>query len=124
MARAVLVESAHAAAHTRDTYLAAQYRRPGGRRNDQQVTVAVGHSILVNAYHVLDQAQRYANSAATTRSSGNPQAPTPSAWSVSSTARPQGHYGCPLEETPAAYCAAGHYGVLGVEVTPLTAVDV
>jgi transposase len=58
--RAVLVESAHAAAHTRDTYLAAQYRRLGGRRNDKRAAVAVAHSILVIAYHVLDRGQPYA----------------------------------------------------------------
>jgi transposase len=59
--RAVLVESAHAAAPTKDTYLAAQYRRLGGRRNDKRAAVAVAHSILVIAYHVLDRGQPYAD---------------------------------------------------------------
>jgi transposase len=58
--RAVLVEAAHAAAHTKDTYLAAQYRRLGGRRNDKRAAVAVAHSILVIAYHILDRGQPYA----------------------------------------------------------------
>jgi transposase len=58
--RGILVEAAHAAARTKDTYLAAQYWRLGGRRNDKRAAVAVGHSILVSAYHVLDRRQPYA----------------------------------------------------------------
>jgi transposase len=58
--RGILVEAAHAAAHTRDTYLASQYRRLGGRRNDKRAAVAVAHSILVIAYHILDRGQPYA----------------------------------------------------------------
>lgn len=58
--RSALAEAAHAAARTKDTYLAAQYRRLGGRRNDQRAAVAVAHSILVMAYHVLDRGQPYA----------------------------------------------------------------
>jgi transposase len=58
--RGILVEAAHAAARTSDTYLAAQYWRLGGRRNDKRAAVAVGHSILVSAYHVLDRRQPYA----------------------------------------------------------------
>jgi hypothetical protein len=41
--RAVLVESAHAAAPTRNTYPAAQYPQPDGRRNDQRTAVTVAH---------------------------------------------------------------------------------
>jgi transposase len=55
--RAALVEAAHAAAHTNDTSLAAQYRRLGGRRNDKRAAVAVAHSILVIASHILDRGQ-------------------------------------------------------------------
>jgi transposase len=55
--RAALVEAAHAAARTTGTYLAAQYRRLGGRRNDKRAAVAVAHSILVIAYHLLDRGQ-------------------------------------------------------------------
>jgi transposase len=54
------VEAAHAAARTKDTYLAAQYWRLGGRRNDKRAAVAVAHSILVIAYHILDRGQPYA----------------------------------------------------------------
>jgi transposase len=56
----VLVEAAHAAARTKDTDLAAQYRRLGGRRNDKRAAVAVAHSILVIVYHILDRGQPYA----------------------------------------------------------------
>jgi transposase len=37
----------------RDSYLAAQYRRLAKRRGDKKAIVAVGHSILVAAWHML-----------------------------------------------------------------------
>jgi transposase len=58
--RSALVEAGHAAARSKDSYLAAQYRRLGGRRNDKRAAVAVAHSILVIAYHILDRGQPYA----------------------------------------------------------------
>jgi len=45
--RAALVEAAHAAAPTKGTYLAAQYRRMAARRGAKRAAVAVGHTILV-----------------------------------------------------------------------------
>ena len=36
-----------------DTYLAAQYRRLAARRGKKRAAVAVGHTILVIAYHLL-----------------------------------------------------------------------
>ena len=51
--RACLVQAAHAAARTKGTYLAAQYRRLAARRGRAKAAVAVAHSILVIAYHVL-----------------------------------------------------------------------
>ncbi|PKV92592.1 transposase [Amycolatopsis echigonensis] len=54
-----LVESAHAAARTKNTYLAAQYWRLSGRRGKNRAAVAVAHSILVIAYHLLDRHQPY-----------------------------------------------------------------
>jgi transposase len=51
--RAALVEAAHAAGHTRGTYLGAFYQRLAARRGKKRATVAVGHSILVIAYHLL-----------------------------------------------------------------------
>jgi transposase len=50
--RACLVQ-AHAAARTKGTYLAAQYRRLAARRGRAKAAVAVAHSILIIAYHVL-----------------------------------------------------------------------
>jgi transposase len=51
--RAALVEAAHAAGRTRNTYLSAQYRRLASRRGKKRAAVAVGHTILVIAYHLL-----------------------------------------------------------------------
>ena len=53
--RKALVEAAHAAARSKDTYLAAQYARIRGRRGPKKAAVAVGHSILVIAYHLLER---------------------------------------------------------------------
>jgi transposase len=49
----VLNQCAWAAAHTRDTYLAAQFRRLARRIGKKKAAVAVGHSILVIAWHLL-----------------------------------------------------------------------
>lgn len=56
---AALVESAHAASRTKNTYLAAQYWRLSGRRGKKRAAVAVGHSILVISYHLLSREQTY-----------------------------------------------------------------
>jgi transposase len=57
--RDTLVQAAHAAARTKNTYLAAQYARLQGRRGKKRAAVAVGHSILVSAYHVLSSGVSY-----------------------------------------------------------------
>lgn len=57
--RLLLVEAAHAAAHTKNTYLSAQYRRLAARRGKKKAMIAVGHSILVIIYHILDQQVGY-----------------------------------------------------------------
>ena len=57
--RAALVESARGAIRKRDCYLAAQYRRLTKRRGDKKAIVAVAHSILVIAYHVLRDGVSY-----------------------------------------------------------------
>lgn len=51
--RRALAEAAWAASHSRDTYLAAQYRRLAGRRGKKRALVAVGHTLLVIVYHVV-----------------------------------------------------------------------
>ena len=57
--RKLLVEAAHAAAHTKNTYLSAQYHREASRRGKKKAMVAVGHSMLVIIYHVLQQQKSY-----------------------------------------------------------------
>src|SRR5439155_1490365 len=57
--RTYLTEAAKAAAGAKGTYLAAQYARLRGRRGSARATVAVGHSILVAAYYILDRHQPY-----------------------------------------------------------------
>jgi transposase len=57
--RAALVEAAHAAARTKQTDLAAQYRRLIARRGKKKAAVAVGHSILVAVYHMLRAGTSY-----------------------------------------------------------------
>ena len=57
--RIALVETAHAAGRSKDTYLAAQYARIRGRRGPGRAAVAVGHSILVIAWHLLSTGETY-----------------------------------------------------------------
>lgn len=54
-----LTESAKAAGRSKDTYLGAQYQRLRGRRGGAKATKAVGHSILVAAFHILDKQVPY-----------------------------------------------------------------
>jgi transposase len=51
--RRVLVQAAHAAAKTKNTYLSAQYHRLAARRGAKRAALAVAHTILVIIYHVL-----------------------------------------------------------------------
>jgi transposase len=57
--RVALVEAAQAAVRTKDTYLASQCARLKGRRGHSKAIVAVAHSILVIAYHVLAREEPY-----------------------------------------------------------------
>lgn len=57
--RRVLVEAAQAAAHTKNTYLSAQYHRLARRLGKKKAVIAVAHSILVIIYHVLTQDTDY-----------------------------------------------------------------
>jgi transposase len=57
--RTALVESANAATRKKGTYLAAQYARIKGRHGHNKAIVAVAHSILVIAYHLLQRGQPY-----------------------------------------------------------------
>ncbi len=49
----VLATSAMSAAQSKDTYLAAQYRRIAAHRGKRRARKAVGHSILVACWHIL-----------------------------------------------------------------------
>jgi transposase len=51
--RTALVQAAWAASRTKGTYLASQYRRLAARRGPKRAAVAVAHTLLVSAYHVL-----------------------------------------------------------------------
>jgi transposase len=57
--RNALIQSAWAASHTKQTYLAAQFRRLVRTKGQKRALVAVGHSILVIAYHILQQRAGY-----------------------------------------------------------------
>ncbi len=59
--RSALTQAAWAATHTKGTYLAAQYRRLVKPKGKQRALVAVGHSILVIAYHLLSRNAGYAD---------------------------------------------------------------
>jgi transposase len=57
--RQALIEAAHGAARSKKTYLGAQYRRLAARRGKKKALVAIGHSILVIAYHILTRREPY-----------------------------------------------------------------
>lgn len=56
--RVGLVQAAHAATRTK-TYLAAQYRHLAARRGKKRAIMAVAHSILVIAYHLIARQESY-----------------------------------------------------------------
>ncbi len=55
----MLTQAAWAATRTKETYLAAQYKRLVRHKGKQRALVAVGHSILVIAYHLLSRRAGY-----------------------------------------------------------------
>lgn len=57
--RQVLIEIAHVASRTKDTYLTAQYRRIAAWRGKKRALVALGHTILVMIYHMLSRGVPY-----------------------------------------------------------------
>ena len=57
--RGMLVQAAWAASHTKDSYLAAQYRRLARRKGRKRALIAVGHTLLVIIYHVLKKGLPY-----------------------------------------------------------------
>ncbi len=57
--RTILVQAAQAAAHTKDTALAARYRRIAARRGHKKAIVALAHALLVIISHVIARRQPY-----------------------------------------------------------------
>jgi len=53
------VEAAHAAIHTKDSYLAAKSQRLVVRRGGKKATIALGHTLLVIIYHLLSEDKDY-----------------------------------------------------------------
>lgn len=56
-----LAQAAWAASHTKNTYLASQYRRVAGHRGKKRALIAVGHSMLVIFYHMIRSGASYAD---------------------------------------------------------------
>jgi len=57
--KVALTQVAHAAARTKNTYLAAQYHRLAGRRGKKRAIIAVAHSVLVIAFHMIQRKEPY-----------------------------------------------------------------
>lgn len=57
--KTILVQADHSAAHTKNTYLAAKYRRLAVRRGRKRAIMAVAHSILVIGYHLVQLDEPY-----------------------------------------------------------------
>jgi transposase len=57
----ILVQAGWAATQTKDSYLAAQYRRLAARRGKKRAIVAVGHSILEAVFYILRDKVEYKN---------------------------------------------------------------
>ncbi|MCX4428812.1 IS110 family transposase [Streptomyces mirabilis] len=59
--KAALGQAAVSAARTKDTYLAARYRRLAARRGKKRALVALEHSILISIWHMFTNDVRYAD---------------------------------------------------------------
>jgi transposase len=71
--KSALTEAGRAAGRSKDTYLGAQYRRLGARRGGKRAALAVGHSILTVAYHLMDRGTRFQELGADYFDRRNPQ---------------------------------------------------
>lgn len=54
-----MTEAAWAASKTKDTYLKGKYHSMVGRRGKKRTAIALGHKILIMAYHVIKYKVRY-----------------------------------------------------------------
>jgi transposase len=57
--RAILTQLAHAAVHTKDTYLSALYQRLAACRGKKRAIIAVAHAIMVSVFHMLARQEPY-----------------------------------------------------------------
>lgn len=63
--KATLTESAWAASRKKDTYLQSKYQSLVGRRGKKRALIAVGHKILISAYHIIKEKSAYRELGAT-----------------------------------------------------------
>ena len=57
--KSALTQAGRAAGRSKNTYLGAQYRRICARRGGKRAALAVGHSILTIAYHMMDRGTHF-----------------------------------------------------------------
>lgn len=57
--KSILTEAGHAAGHSKNTYLAAQYHRIAKRRGKKRAAMAVGHSILQICYYMIERGTEF-----------------------------------------------------------------
>jgi len=57
--KSALVQCAHAAGRSKNTYLSALYHRLVPRKGKKKAAVAVGHAILAIVYHIIKSGKRY-----------------------------------------------------------------
>jgi transposase len=57
--RQALIQAAHAAARSKDTYLGAYYQRLKKRMGGKKAIIALAHRLLVISYHLLKEQQSY-----------------------------------------------------------------
>jgi transposase len=72
--KSALVEAGQAAGRSKETYLGAQYKRIKARRGSKRAAMAVGHSILTIAYHLIDRGTRFQELGADYFDRRNPEA--------------------------------------------------
>jgi len=57
--KSCLTEAAWVASRTKKTYLKARYHRLAARRGKKRAIVAVGHTLLTMAYHIIKEQSTY-----------------------------------------------------------------
>ena len=57
--KSALVQAAHAVGRSKKSYLSTQFGRLASRRGKKRAAVAVAHSILIIAYHIIKNGTEY-----------------------------------------------------------------